>query len=345
VDKSYKRAENIDEKIKQAKLTYNGWRTLFLLDENTSTTRISEILEEKFEAIEAEVQRLLDEELVLLVPGTEDVVPEDSREQEVAVDEEPEQVQEETAEQETVIEDEAEQPEEEVEIVEEALEAELEEETLVEEEVVEPEPEPEPEAEPEPEPEAVLDIEDEIEIKIHDEEESGADLLDVDFADQEAEPEPEPTPEPEVAPEPEPEPEKPEPEPPLDVELPPAPAPTGKKTILVVDDSIVIRKMVEIALENEDLLVQTAVSGKDGLDKIDQLNPSLIILDLMLPDINGIDILKTVKASRQIPVIMLSGKDSPQMVEKAKEAGADAFLPKPFKDSELKEQIKSLLEG
>ena len=127
MDKSYKRAENIDEKIKQAKLTYNGWRTLFLLDENTSTTQISEILEEKFEAIEAEVQRLLDEELVLLVPGTEDVLPEDSPEQEVAVDEEPEQVQEETAEQETVIEEEAEQPEEEVEIVEEALEAELEE--------------------------------------------------------------------------------------------------------------------------------------------------------------------------------------------------------------------------
>ncbi len=113
--------------------------------------------------------------------------------------------------------------------------------------------------------------------------------------------------------------------------------------MLVIDDSIVIRKMVEIALEDEDYLIHTAVSGKDGLDKIDHLNPSLIILDLMLPDINGIDILKTVKASRKTPVIMLSGKDSPQMVEKAKETGADAFLPKPFKDDELIEKINSLI--
>ncbi len=118
---------------------------------------------------------------------------------------------------------------------------------------------------------------------------------------------------------------------------------TGRKSVLVIDDSIVIRKMVEIALEDEDYLIHTAVSGKDGLDKIDHLNPSLIILDLMLPDINGIDILKTVKASRKTPVIMLSGKDSPQMVEKAKETGADAFLPKPFKDDELIEKINSLI--
>ena len=55
--------------------------------------------------------------------------------------------------------------------------------------------------------------------------------------------------------------------------------------------------------------------------------------------------LKTIKASLKIPVIMLSGKDSPQMVENAKNAGADAFLPKPFKDEDLKEKINTLLEG
>ncbi|MCK5345899.1 MAG: response regulator, partial [Candidatus Heimdallarchaeota archaeon] len=125
----------------------------------------------------------------------------------------------------------------------------------------------------------------------------------------------------------------------------PAEVKTGKRTILIVDDSIVIRKMVEIALEDEELVLKTAVSGRDGLDKIDSIKPDLVILDLMLPDINGIDILKTIKASLKIPVIMLSGKDSPQMVENAKNAGADAFLPKPFKDEDLKEKINTLLEG
>ena len=119
---------------------------------------------------------------------------------------------------------------------------------------------------------------------------------------------------------------------------------TDTKTVLVVDDSIVIRKMVEIALEDEPLAIETAVSGKEGLNIIDNANPDIVILDLMLPDISGIDILKTIKASRGIPVIMLSGKDSPQMIENAKSEGADAFLPKPFKDEDLVDQIKSLLK-
>lgn len=118
----------------------------------------------------------------------------------------------------------------------------------------------------------------------------------------------------------------------------------GEGIILVIDDSIVIRKMVELALENEDYQIETAVTGKDGLKLLDQLQPDLVILDLMLPDINGIDLLKTIKASKGIPVIMLSGKDSPQMIEKARAEGADAFLPKPFRDEELVQTIKNLIK-
>lgn len=118
---------------------------------------------------------------------------------------------------------------------------------------------------------------------------------------------------------------------------------SGFKKILVIDDSLVIRKMVEIALEEEDFNISTAVSGKEGLDIMDKTNPDLVILDMMLPDINGIEILKTIKASKGIPVIMLSGKDSPQMIETAKNEGAEEFLPKPFKDDDLVEKIKKLI--
>lgn len=115
------------------------------------------------------------------------------------------------------------------------------------------------------------------------------------------------------------------------------------KKIMVIDDSIVIRKMIEIALEDEDFKIVSVVSGKDGLNMLDEEHPDLVILDLMLPDMKGIDVLKTIKASSGIPVIMLSGKDSPQQIEEARNEGADEFLPKPFKDEDLVEKIKQYL--
>ncbi len=117
-----------------------------------------------------------------------------------------------------------------------------------------------------------------------------------------------------------------------------------KKTVMVIDDSIVIRKMIEIALEDEDYNIITAISGKEGLETIEKEKPNLVILDMMLPDMNGIEVLKTIKTEKKLPVIMLSGKDSPQLIETAKEIGVDDFLPKPFRDEELVEKVKTLVE-
>ena len=60
----------------------------------------------------------------------------------------------------------------------------------------------------------------------------------------------------------------------------------------------------------------------------------------MLSDVNGLDVLKAIKASKDIPVIMLSAKDTPRETTRAKELGADDFIPKPFKDEELVAKIK-----
>jgi CheY-like chemotaxis protein len=118
------------------------------------------------------------------------------------------------------------------------------------------------------------------------------------------------------------------------------------KTILVVDDSVVIRKMVEIALENEQFNIVSVATGKDALKYLDENDPNLIILDIMLPDVNGLDVLKAVKASKQqIPVVMLSAKDTPRETSKAKELGANDFIPKPFKDEELVSKINELVRG
>ncbi len=117
----------------------------------------------------------------------------------------------------------------------------------------------------------------------------------------------------------------------------------SKKTIMVIDDSIVIRKMIEIALEEEDFNIVTAISGKEALEAINRIKPNLVILDMLLPDMSGIDVLKTIKEEKKLPVIMLSGKDSPQLIESAKELGVDDFLPKPFRDEELVEKVKTLI--
>ena len=129
---------------------------------------------------------------------------------------------------------------------------------------------------------------------------------------------------------------------------PAAPAPAapadmaGRKTVLVVDDSVVIRKMIEIALENEPFNVIAAPTGKEALAKIDEEEIDIIVLDLMLPDLNGLDVLKAVKASSNIPVIILTGKDAPKELQNAKENGADEFLSKPFKDDDLVNKVKTL---
>lgn len=118
----------------------------------------------------------------------------------------------------------------------------------------------------------------------------------------------------------------------------------GQGTILVVDDSVVIRKMVEIALENENYNIISVATGKEALNFLDENTPDLIILDIMLTDMNGLDVLKAIKASKQIPVVMLSAKDTPRETTKAKQLGADDFIPKPFKDEELVSKIKELIK-
>ncbi|RMF61967.1 MAG: response regulator, partial [Calditrichaeota bacterium] len=132
------------------------------------------------------------------------------------------------------------------------------------------------------------------------------------------------------------------PEAPLEVETPPE---TGERpTVLVVDDSVVIRKMVEIALENENLNIVSVATGKEALNYLDENTPNVIILDIMLSDMNGLDVLKAIKASKDIPVVMLSAKDTPRETTKAKQLGADDFIPKPFKDEELVAKIKELVQ-
>jgi twitching motility two-component system response regulator PilH len=120
-----------------------------------------------------------------------------------------------------------------------------------------------------------------------------------------------------------------------------------KKRILIVEDQAVISNMLKMRLEANNYEVITASDGQEGLDKVHKENPNLIILDVMLPKMNGYKVCQLLKADPKyntIPIILSSGR-TPQEIQKVgKEVGADAFVSKPFEAEELLSKMKELLQ-
>jgi DNA-binding response OmpR family regulator len=116
-----------------------------------------------------------------------------------------------------------------------------------------------------------------------------------------------------------------------------------KQKILVVDDEISICDLLKLSLEEEGYEVGTACNGRDALHKVSTFSPDLLILDIMLPEINGFEVCKKVTADRAIPIIMLTAKSD--LVDKVLglELGADDYMTKPFHTRELTARIKALL--
>lgn len=120
-----------------------------------------------------------------------------------------------------------------------------------------------------------------------------------------------------------------------------------RKKILIVEDQSVISNMLKMRLEANHYDVITAGDGEEGLEKARKENPHLIILDIMLPKMNGYKVCQLLKSDsryRSIPIIISSGR-TPQEIQKfGKEVGADAIVSKPFDAETLLSQIKELLE-
>jgi len=119
------------------------------------------------------------------------------------------------------------------------------------------------------------------------------------------------------------------------------------KRILIVDDSENIRKLVKVILKIVgDYEYYEAEDGREGLEKTLKYKPDLIILDLIIPKIYGIELIRKIKAheeTKDIPIIILTSETTYEAVERAKEAGADVFMGKPFEPKDLRESVKELL--
>lgn len=114
-------------------------------------------------------------------------------------------------------------------------------------------------------------------------------------------------------------------------------------TILIVDDEIQIRMLLEITLSAKGYKIVEAATGKEGLALAASTQPSLIILDLGLPDFDGIEILKKLREWYSKPVMILSVKSKEEDIIEALDNGANDYLTKPFRTGELLARIRTAL--
>jgi len=110
--------------------------------------------------------------------------------------------------------------------------------------------------------------------------------------------------------------------------------------ILVVDDEIQIRRFLKISLESAGYRVVETETGEEGIRQAATLNPDALILDLGLPDMDGLDFVKRIREWSSIPVIVLTVKDSEKDKVLLLDNGADDYLTKPFSINELKARIR-----
>jgi DNA-binding response OmpR family regulator len=113
--------------------------------------------------------------------------------------------------------------------------------------------------------------------------------------------------------------------------------------VLVIDDEPNVREIVQAYLEREGFEVQTASTGTTGLQFITELEPQLIVLDVMLPGIDGIEILKRIRPLNRTPVLLLTARGEEFDRVLGLELGADDYLTKPFSPRELVARVKAIL--
>jgi len=120
-------------------------------------------------------------------------------------------------------------------------------------------------------------------------------------------------------------------------------APATKLNILIVDDEVQIRRLLKLTLESAGYAVREAENGSLGLNEAAVQRPDAVILDLSLPDLSGIEVLRRLREWSQIPVLILSVRDGETEKIAALDAGADDYLTKPFGGGELLARMRVLL--
>ncbi len=115
------------------------------------------------------------------------------------------------------------------------------------------------------------------------------------------------------------------------------------QTVLVVEDEPSIASFISLYLKNAGYRVKAVNSGGDALAQVEVEQPALIVLDLMLPDMDGIDVCRRIRQRKDIPILMLTARDEDVDKIIGLEVGADDYMTKPFNPRELVARVKSIL--
>ncbi|MFP4497967.1 MAG: response regulator [Vulcanimicrobiota bacterium] len=120
-----------------------------------------------------------------------------------------------------------------------------------------------------------------------------------------------------------------------------------KKKILVVEDELQVRELIKVVLKLENYDVEEAGNGVEALQKLEEYMPDIILTDVMMPEMDGVQFFLTIRETRKtasIPVIILTVKGQMEDLKYANLLGVDAYITKPFNPNDLVRQIKELLK-
>ena len=115
------------------------------------------------------------------------------------------------------------------------------------------------------------------------------------------------------------------------------------KKILIVEDELVLQETLAYNLKHQGYEVETASDGQTAIDKAKQTNPDLILLDIMLPDVDGFEVCRILRKDISVPILMLTARDDEIDRVVGLEVGADDYLTKPFSMRELIARVRALL--
>lgn len=118
------------------------------------------------------------------------------------------------------------------------------------------------------------------------------------------------------------------------------------RTVLVVDDAAFMRMMIRDILSKEGYTIHEAVNGRDAVEKYEELSPDLVTMDITMPEMNGLDALRTIRAADpNAKILMVSAMGQQKMIVESLESGALDFLVKPFQPTKVLETVKKCLQS
>lgn len=118
---------------------------------------------------------------------------------------------------------------------------------------------------------------------------------------------------------------------------------TTNQKILVIDDDLAVTELMSMLLKTFGFEVLTTNDGVEGIHLVKEFEPNVVLLDLMMPDVDGWQVCKSIRKTSNVPILVLSALNEPRMVASVLDAGADDFLVKPVPSGVLVANIKKLI--